>query len=324
VAPRTKLSVIIPVYNEEQNLPLLLQELNRVTATLTDVEPEFLFIDDGSRDQSLAILRAAAARDPRVRAVSFSRNFGSYVAVMAGLQHSTGDAIANISADLQDPPELLPRLLEKWREGFEVVWGYRHTRDDPVFTILFSRLYATLMRRLALPDMPRTGVDVCLVDRKVAQVVVGCNEKNTSVFGLIMWSGFRQAFVPYARQSRKHGRTKWTLSRKIKLFTDSFVAFSFFPIRLVSYLGIAVSLMGFAYAAVVVLDRILHGTPIRGWPSLMVAIVTLSGVQLLMLGIVAEYLWRTFEESRKRPSYIVKELIGFEEPAPGSDRHNRP
>lgn len=311
-----KLSIVVPVCNEEENLPLLLEKLDKVVSPLQNVVAEFVFVDDGSRDGSLAILRTAAHRDPRMRVVSFSRNFGSHVAMMAGVQHSTGDAVANISADLQDPPELLPSLLEKWREGYEIVWGYRATRDDPAATILLSRMYASLIRQLALRDMPRTDVDVCLIDRRVANIVGGMNEKNTSIFGLIMWSGFKQTFVPYSRLSRQHGQTKWTISRKLKLFVDSFVAFSFFPIRLVSYLGITVSLAGFVYAVIVIAERLLYGKPVRDWSSLMVVLVSLSGLQLLMLGIVAEYLWRTLDASRKRPLYIVKELIGFEKYAP--------
>jgi len=306
-----KLSLVIPVYNEAENLPLLVPAVDAALASLKDVELEFVFVDDGSQDETLARLRTLAETDRRVRAVSFSRNFGSHAALRAGFQHCTGDVVAFIAADLQDPPELLVRLLEKWREGNQVVWGSREKRDDPFFTTLFSKVYSSLMRRLALREMPASGVDVCLADRQVIDAVLAMAEKNTSVMGLIMWAGFRQTFVPYDRAARRHGHSKWTLAKKLKLFVDSFVSFSFFPIRLVSYLGLTVSALGFAYAMFIIARRLVVGTPMQGWPSLMVAVVTLSGLQLLMLGIVAEYLWRAFDEARKRPPYIIRETVGF-------------
>jgi dolichol-phosphate mannosyltransferase len=217
---------------------------------------------------------------------------------------------------MQDPPELVPLLLAKWREGNRIVWGAREKRDDPFFTILFSRLYSSLMRRLALTNMPPSGVDVCMIDRRVIDEVLRMQEKNTSLIGLIMWSGYNQAFVPYQRRARAHGESKWTLAKKLKMFVDSFVSFSFFPIRMVSYLGLSISMLGFAYALFIIARRIVYDTPIVGWSSLMVAITTLSGIQLIMLGVVAEYLWRTFDETRRRPPYIVNELIGFEDNRP--------
>jgi dolichol-phosphate mannosyltransferase len=306
-----KLSVIIPVLNEEENLPHLLQAIDEAFRSRPDVTVELIFVDDGSRDGTLAKLREVAGKDSRVRALSFSRNFGSHAALMAGFRHCTGDAAAYLSADLQDPPEMLLQMLDTLKEENQVVWGTRETRDDAVTTRLFSMLYSALMRRLALRDMPNTGIDLCLIDRAVIDAISKVEEKNTSVFGLIMWSGFRQTFLPYHRRARQRGQSRWTLGKKLKLFVDSFVSFSFFPIRLVSYLGLTVSAAGFAYALLIVVRRFVYGTPMQGWPSLMVAVVTLSGLQLLMLGIVAEYLWRTFDESRKRPPYIIKETIGF-------------
>ena len=290
---------------------MLVSALDQALASEKDVESEFVFVDDGSNDGSWEFLCSLSSRDPRIRAIRFSRNFGSHAALMAGFQQASGDLVAFIAADLQDPPEILPKLIEKWREGYQVAWGTREKRDDPLMTKAFSWLYSSLLRRLALREMPTGGADVCVVDRQVVDVVLKMQEKNTSIFGLIMWSGFRQTFLPYARQARQHGQSKWTLAKKLKLFVDSFVSFSFFPIRLVSYLGLSVSALGFLYAAVVIVRRLLYTTPVEGWSSLMVAVVTLAGVQLLMLGIVAEYLWRTFDESRKRPPYIVREVIGF-------------
>lgn len=311
-----KLSIIIPVLNEEKSLPELMQALDTTLASASDITAELVFVDDGSRDGTLAFLRELAKKDSRVRVISFSRNFGSHPALMAAFRYSSGDAVACLSADLQVPPDFLLQLVAKWREGCQVVWGARESRDDALLSVMFSIIYSSLMRRMALPDMPRTGVDVFLADRQVVEAVVNMREKNTSVVGQIMWSGFKQVFIPYHRVARRHGKSRWTFGKKLKLFVDSFVSFSFFPIRLVSYLGMIVSSLGFLYAIVVAIRWMFYQAPVQGWPSLMIAVVTLSGLQLVMLGVVAEYLWRTFDESRKRPPYIVKEFIGIE-PKPG-------
>lgn len=306
-----KLSLIIPMLNEEENIPHVISAIDAAFERETDVELEIVFIDDGSRDGTFALLSEHAARDPRVRAISFSRNFGSHAALLAGFERCTGDVAAYLAADLQDPPAVLCRMLEKWREGIQVVWGTREKRDDPFGARVFSFIYSSLVRRFALPNMPRTGVDLCLVDRKVINAVVEMREKNTSIFGLILWSGFSQVFVPYHRQARQRGTSRWTLGKKIKLVVDSFVAFSFFPIRLVTYAGVLFSVLGFAYGLFVVMRTLVGGSSLQGWASLATLIVTLSGVQLLMLGVVAEYLWRTFDESRMRPPFIIRDEVGF-------------
>ena len=212
---------------------------------------------------------------------------------------------------------MLLTMLQKWREGAFVVWGTREQRDDPFSARLFSMVYSTLMQRFALRNMPRTGLDLCMIDRKVIEAVVEMREKNTSIFGLILWAGFPQVFVPYHRQARKRGKSRWTLGKKIKLVVDSFVSFSFFPIRLVTYLGFGLSFLGFLYGLFVMVRALLGLTPVQGWASLVTIVVFLSGVQLLMLGIVAEYLWRTFDETRRRPPFLIRELAGFAgEPKP--------
>ena len=307
------LSVVIPVFNEAKNLQLLMPAVDQAFAGIDDVALEIIFVDDGSTDDTINALRLLAGTDSRVRVICFSRNFGSHAALMAGFHHCTGDAVAFIAADLQDPPELLPRMVAEWRKGVEIVWGVREKRHDPLTTRLFSWLYSGLMRRLTPLKIPRSGLDVCLADRRVVQAVVGMDEKNTSIVGLIMWSGFRQSYLPYRRGGRRFGKSGWTLGKKVKMFVDSFVSFSFFPIRLVSYLGLSVSVLGFLYAFFLIFRRLVYQVPVQGWTSTMVAVVTLAGLQLVMLGVVAEYLWRTFDESRKRPSFIVRERIGFED-----------
>ncbi len=312
-----KLSLIIPVLNEEENVPHLVKAVDEAFAGQTEVELEMLFVDDGSRDGTFDVLGRLAAADPRLRVIRFSRNFGSHAALLAGFEKCSGDVAAYLAADLQDPPAMLLTMLQKWREGAFVVWGTREQRDDPFSARLFSLVYSTLMQRFALRNMPRTGLDLCMIDRKVIEAVVEMREKNTSIFGLILWAGFPQVFVPYHRQARKRGKSRWTLGKKIKLVVDSFVSFSFFPIRLVTYLGFGLSFLGFLYGLFVMVRALLGLTPVQGWASLVTIVVFLSGVQLLMLGIVAEYLWRTFDETRRRPPFLIRELAGFAgEPKP--------
>lgn len=308
-----KLSLIIPVLNEEENVPHLVSAIDAAFAHEADVELEMVFVDDGSCDRTFEVLSTLAESDARLRVISFSRNFGSHAALLAGFERCSGDAAAYLAADLQDPPSVLCVMLRKWRDGVSVVWGTRETRDDPFGVRVFSFIYSTLVRRFALPNMPRTGLDLCLIDRKVINAVVAMREKNTSIFGLVLWSGFSQVFVPYHRQARKRGTSRWTLGKKVKLVVDSFVAFSFFPIRMVTYAGILFSVLGFAYGLFVVLRTLTVGAPLQGWATLVTLIVALSGVQLLMLGVVAEYLWRTFDESRSRPPFIIRDAVGFKE-----------
>jgi glycosyltransferase involved in cell wall biosynthesis len=307
-----KLSLLIPVLNEEENVAALVTAVDEAFAGERDVELELVFVDDGSKDATFAILAGMALHDARLKVIRLSRNFGSHAALLAAFEHCTGDCAAYLAADLQDPPSVLCGMLAKWREGSLVVWGQREKRNEPLSASLFAMVYYKLMRRFALPDMPRNGLDICLVDRKVIRTIVAMREKNTALFGLILWSGFPQAFVSYTRQERKRGSSRWTLAKKVKLVVDSFVAFSFAPIRLVTYLGLGFSALGFAYGLLTAVRALLGYTQgVQGWASLVTLVVALSGIQLLMLGIVAEYLWRTFDESRGRPPYVVQDLAGF-------------
>jgi glycosyltransferase involved in cell wall biosynthesis len=309
---RKLLSIVIPLLNEEQNLRPLHQRLSAVASTL-DRDLEIIFVDDGSNDQSLAVLKELSAADPRVRSLSLSRNFGSHGAILAGFSHARGDHAVILTADLQDPPELLPELLAQCEAGYDVVWGSREQREDPWLTVAFSEIYNRMMRRLALPNWPQHGFDFVVVSRRVLSVILARQERNTSLFGQILWAGFRQTSVPYKRSARRSGRSKWTLSKKIKLAIDSFVSFSYFPVRLISLLGILFAVGGAGYAAFVLTMRATHGVTITGWASLMVVLLVVGGTQLVMLGIIGEYLWRTFDETRRRPPFIVAEATGFED-----------
>ena len=303
-----RLSIIVPFLNEEENIPRLYARLDAVARTLPDVMTELVLVDDGSTDGSAAAVRALPRTGPSVRLVRLSRNFGSHAALAAGASCATGDVMTFISADMQDPPEILASLLEKWREGHEIVWATREGRDDPWSTKLFARVYHALMRRFALSQMPPGGVDLCLVDRRVVESLGNLQERNSSIFCLLLWAGYSQCVIPYRREARKAGRSKWTLSKKVKLFIDSFVAFSFLPLRLISGTGALLALLGLCGAVVVLSRALLLGVPVQGWAPVMAVLLFCSGLQLLMLGIASEYLWRTLESARDRPPYLIREV----------------
>lgn len=306
----SRLSVITAFHNEEQNLPQFRARISAVADALP-MEIEIVLVDDHSSDRSREILRQWQAEDPRVAYVRLSRNCGSHAAFSAGLAHCTGDCAVLLAADLQDPPEAVPELLEKWRDGYDVVWAVRSQREGERWsTILFASMYYRLIRQFALPDMPSKGADFLLIDRKVIDAYNAIPEKNTSFLAMILWMGFRQTSIGYVKQARHAGKSKWTLAKKLKLFIDSMVSFSYVPIRLMSLLGLLMAAGGFVYALAVVVGRltgwVAAGT---GFAALMTVLLVGQGGILIMLGILGEYLWRTFDEARGRPRYIIEEYV---------------
>jgi dolichol-phosphate mannosyltransferase len=304
------LSVVVPLLNEGPNLEALHARLAQTAGTLGR-QVEWVFVDDGSTDDSYAKLCELRAKDPRVHVVRLSRNFGSHGACLAGFTQARGDHAVILSADLQDPPELLVELLAAADRGHDVVWARREDRDDPMLTVLFASFYNRLMRRIAMPNWPLEGFDFVMVSRRVLEVIRSRRERNTSLFGQILWAGFPQTSIGYRRAARRSGRSKWTFGKKLKLAIDSFVSFSYVPIRLISLMGLLFALLGASYAAFVIAHRLKNGVPVEGWTSLMVAVLVLGGVQLLMLGVIGEYLWRALDEARGRPPFVIAESIGF-------------
>jgi dolichol-phosphate mannosyltransferase len=312
-----KLSLVIAAYNEELNLPKLYERIVGMDWRALEMEIELVIVDDHSRDRTLQILGELAAKDARVKWLRFSRNFGSHKAFAAGLEFATGDCAVILAADLQDPPETVPQLLEKWRTGAKVVWAVRGAREgESSATRLLSRIYYELMRRYAVAEMPETGADFLLMDRVVLEALRGAPERNTSLLGLIQWMGFDQAQITYTKEARHAGVSKWTLSKRLKLAVDSFVSFSYAPIRMMSGFGFLFALLGFLYALLLAVRRICYGAPIEGWTSLICVVLVVSGVQLVMLGVLGEYLWRTFDESRRRPRYIIESSHGLGQAPP--------
>lgn len=298
------LSVITAAYNEEENLPLFYQ---RVAATLdgAGIPWELIVVDDHSRDNTFAVLCRMAASDARVRGMRLSRNVGSHTAVIPAIEKAAGDCIAHIASDLQHPPEMLPEMWARWQAGAQVVWVARAGRPEGFITVALARLYYLLMRRVAgLRDMPPGGADFFLLDRVAARALLECDERNTSILGLVSWMGFRQEVLHAKRLPRLHGRSAWTLGRKIKLVIDTIASFTYLPVRLMSYAGAACALAGIAIALWLAW-RATAGHP-AGWLLLVPLVLMLSGAQMLMLGVLGEYIWRALEEARRRPRYFVE------------------
>ncbi len=306
------LSVVVPVFNEETNIRPFYQAITPVVDAL-DLQTEIIFVDDGSKDRSYEIISTIAQEDDRVKCLCFSRNFGSHAAILAGLHSANGDAAVIISVDLQDPPELLHELVGRWQEGFHVVWAVREGREDPLLKKAFAGLFYRLFRRIALPDYPAKGMDFGLFDRIVLEKLKEFNELNHFLPGTIVWLGFRQTHISYYRRARLIGQTKWSFGKRLKSALDAIVSFSHFPIRFISYTGIVISLVSFLYANFLVARKVFFGLGGPGWASIMVAVLFLGGVQLVMLGILGEYIWRGSEQVKGRPPYIVMETVGFDE-----------
>lgn len=305
-------TIVVPVYHNAGSLRDLMDRFRAVGQRHAE-RFEFIFVDDGSRDDSFRVLEELAAADPRVRAIRLARNFGANAASAAGIAAATGDAVVAISADLQDPPELIDQMLEKWRAGYRIVLAARSGREDPWLTSLLATVFWKLFRRFAVPTMPPHGCDFCLVDRQVLQALSTSHEPNAGL-GMLLWTGFEPAVIYYHRRQReaRYGRSMWSWSKRVGHFIDSFVSFSNVPVRAASLLGIAMAVLGLAYAALVVLSRLVVGVDIdeRGWASLIVVILVVAGAQLVMTGILGEYLLRVLDVARNRPPYVIDRVVG--------------
>jgi dolichol-phosphate mannosyltransferase len=295
------ISIVTPAFNEESNLPALHA---RLIPILRQVEWEWIVVDDHSRDGTFATIETLAAVDPRVRGIRLARNSGSHVAITCGLQHAVGDAAALVVSDLQDPPELLSRMLERWRNGVQVVWAVRRERPGETHHTWFASIYYWVMRRLVgMTDMPATGADFFLIDRVVIDAFLAAADRNVSVFALLMWLGFRREFIEYDKQPRARGQSGWTVARKVKLVVDSIVGFSDFPIWWCIYGGVGAVLLALvpALAAVVAYP----GIDAALWLLAALALA-LFGCLLVALGMMGHYVSRALDEARKRPLYAIE------------------
>jgi glycosyltransferase involved in cell wall biosynthesis len=318
--PGVNLSLVIPCFNEQQVLPMLRQRLLEVLESM-NVSWEVVFVDDGSRDRTFEILSGMHRQDPRFKVVALSRNFGHQTAISAGLSYAAGDAVAVMDADLQDPPYLLPKCLERWREGFEVVFAVRQRRKESIPKRAAYALFYRLLKTIADIEIPLDSGDFCLMDRRVADVLRGMPERNIFVRGMRAWAGFRQIGIPYERDARAAGETKYPFRKLLRLALDGIFSFSTFPLRLATWFGL--SIVGFSciVVAFVVIWRVWGfefmghtARDIPGWAAGIISVFFLGGVQLLILGVMGEYLARIYGEVKLRPRWVVSRLLGFERP----------
>jgi len=307
------INIIIPSYNEEINLERLIVKLDEVLV-MPGFQFDYLFVDDGSTDGTFALLEKIAQERNNIKVLRLSRNFGSHIGISAGIENSTDvDAIILLPADLQEPPELIPELLKKWEEGNEVVWTIREKRaQSPIGKFFSHTFYKIFVSGSNLRNYPKEGPSAFfLLDNKVVKEWGKFGESNRMIIGLIAWMGFRQTKVYYKQNTRLAGKSSWGFMKLLKIAIDSFVSFSFAPIRYISYIGIIISLIGFIYSIVLIFNKIFYGIGPTGWTSIMVVVLFLGGIQLITLGIIGEYVWRGVDESRRRPLYLVSDRINI-------------
>ncbi len=310
-----KITIIIPIYNEEECLPILYERMKRLMEDIKKYEFEILFVNDGSRDRTLTILKEIAEKDSNIKVISFSRNFGHQCAVTAGLKYVTGDAIVIIDADLQDPPELIPDMLKLWEEGNEVIYGKRKTREgESKFKLLTAKLFYNTLNTLSDVEIPKDTGDFRLVDKKVVDVINSLPEHNKFLRGLFSWVGFEQKAFEYERKERLIGKTKYPLKKMLKLASDGIIGFSTKPLKIVGGLGmlaISISIVILLYALLSFIFKWNNLT--AGWTSIMVSTTFFSGTILISLWMTSEYIARIYDECKGRPQYIIKEKINIRE-----------
>lgn len=304
-----ELSVVVPVFNEEENIPELYRRLVPVLEKCVS-SFEVLFVDDGSRDRSWELVRDLAGRDGRVRGLKFSRNFGHQMAFAAGLEHARGEAVVIMDADLQDPPEVIPELVARFREGWDVVYAQRRRREgESAFKLLTAKSFYRLLRRITPVDIPLDTGDFRLMSRRAVEAFRRLGERHRFTRGLVAWLGFRQTGVLYDRAARHAGDTKYPLRKMLRFAIDAITSFSHVPLQLATWMGFAVSAFAFAYILVVLALKVV-GISWPGYTSLMAAILFLGGVQLVMIGLLGEYVGRVYDEVKRRPLYLVQEEVG--------------
>jgi len=306
-----KLSIIVPCYFNEKNIPITKFELIKNEANFPpDVIFEYVMVDDGSKDGTLKELIKFKEEYPdKVKVIKLSGNFGAYNAALAGLNYSTGNCNVFLAADLQDPLDLIPKMYEYWQKGIKFVIANRQNREDPWIQKVFSNMYHSLIRKFALKNVPQGGFDLVLFDKQLKDEVIRINERNTNQIYLLSWLRYDFVNIPYTRNKRELGKSRWTLQKKIKLFIDSFVSFSFFPIRMITVLGLILGFISFLYGLFVIYAKITGLVPLQGWTAIMVVLLFVSSFQMIALGIIGEYVWRALDAARNRPNFVVEQVI---------------
>ena len=316
------ISVVVPVYCNEESLPLLFDALLGVEASLRErgLALELIFVDDGSLDGSLAVLRELKRRRPATKVVKLARNFGSVHASKTGFAYVTGDAFMILAADLQDPPELVGEMVRRWQEGYDVVYAVRAARKgETLFKRGTAAMFYRLIRRITRVDIPLDTGDFRLVSRRVIEDLRRMPERHRFVRGLVAWVGYPQIGVPYERDERLSGETKYPLWRMARFALDGITSFSFAPLQIATAIGFLAALSAFVGIGIVLYYRLFTGIPLPGWASVIISVLFLGGVQLITIGIIGEYLGRVYDEVKGRPLYLVQERIGFSDGAPARE-----
>lgn len=307
-----KLSVIVPILNEERVLGEFFKRLENALIT-TCKNYEVIFIDDGSMDSSLDILKGFTKRNINIKIVSLSRNFGHQIALTVGLKFSSGDTAIMMDADLQDPPEIIPKFIEKWKEGYKIVYGIRKEREEGILKKLAYKLFYRFLRIMSKTNIPLDSGDFSLIDRRIIDLLNSMPEKARFLRGLRSWMGFKQIGVEYNRDRRYAGKPKYTLTKLFKLAFSGLISFSEFPLILISVIGTLIAIASLGYGTYIVLKRIMSGGTVIGWHTIVASITFLGGVQLLILGLIGAYITKIFDEIKQRPLFIIDQIIGFED-----------
>ena len=302
------ISIIIPIYFNEGSINRTYQILiSEVFPKFPNLTFEIIFVDDGSKDGSFEEIQEIQAQNKSIKVIQFSRNFGQVAALYAGYEVAKGEGILNIAADLQEPVNLMIEMIGSFiREEAPIIVGQRIDREENYYRKMTSKFFYVMMRKLSFSNMPDGGFDVALISKEVKDKIMELNESNPFWQGQILWTGFPVKFIPYARQKRDTGKSRWTFSKKIKYLLDGVLNYSYAPLRFFSLIGIISFLLGILYSMIIIIQYIFWGTPFVGWAPLMIIILLFSGMQLLVLGLIGEYLWRTLEQTKNRPKFIIK------------------
>ena len=309
-----KISVIIPVFNETEVIDVTYKRMKSVMDGI-EMEYELMFVNDGSPDDTEHKIAGYAKKDRTVKLLSFSRNFGHQCAISAGMDYASGDAVVVIDADLQDPPELIPKMIKKWQEGYEVVYGKRLKRKgETLFKKATAKLFYRTLKHLTSVDIPVDTGDFRLIDRKVCDVFRRLQEKNRFIRGLVSWIGFRQTYVEYVREERLAGETKYPLKKMMRFAMDGILSFSYIPLKIASFLGFLISGLSFLYLIFVLIQKLFYPAGlVPGWTSIVAVLLIFNGIILILLGVIGEYIGRIYDEVRNRPLYIIDKKVNLDD-----------
>ena len=305
------ISLVVPIFNEEENIGELYGRSKKTLESLGS--HEIIFINDGSRDKTLEKILEIADKDKNVKVIDFSRNFGHQTAITAGMDNSQGEAVVIMDGDLQDTPETIPELMEKWKEGYEVVYAKRRTRKDTLFKKITAYIFYRAIKRIANIDITEDTGDFCLLDKKVIATMKGIKEHSRFMRGLTSWVGFKKGVILFDRAERKKGNTNYPLRKMLKFAYDGITSFSYFPLKIATYLGLFSAIIGFMWGIYAIYQKIYHPqTTVQGWATVVVAIFFLGGIQLIVLGMIGEYIGRIYTETQNRPLYVIRQKINFD------------